>query len=75
AGQITGVEGYMESAQSGIMAGLNMLLKLQEKEMITLPNTTMMGALARYISDDSVKNFQPMGSNMGILPTVDIRDK
>ncbi len=75
AGQITGVEGYMESAQSGIMAGLNMLLKLQGKEMITLPHTTMMGALARYISDESVKNFQPMGSNMGILPTVDIRDK
>lgn len=77
AGQITGVEGYMESASSGILAGLNMIRYLQNKELIVLPETTMMGALSRYISDESVKNFQPMGANFGVLPPIEpkIRDK
>lgn len=77
AGQITGVEGYMESASSGIMAGLNMVRKLQGKETLILPETSMMGALMRYISDGSVKNFQPMGANFGVLPPIEpkIRDK
>ncbi len=77
AGQITGVEGYMESASSGILAGVNMARYLLGKEPVVLPETTMMGALSRYISDESVKNFQPMGANFGVLPPIEpkIRDK
>ncbi len=77
AGQITGVEGYMESASSGILAGINAARRLEEKEPLVLPATTMMGALSRYISDGSVKDFQPMGANFGVLPPLDekIRDK
>ncbi len=68
AGQITGVEGYMESAASGIMAGLNAARLLSGQKTLTLPEDTMIGALSRYISDPSVKKFQPMGANFGILP-------
>lgn len=77
AGQITGVEGYMESASSGIMAGLNAARFLSGKEPLVLPCTTVIGALARYISDETVTNFQPMGANFGILPPLPekIRDK
>ncbi len=76
AGQITGVEGYMESAASGILAGINMVRKLNNKDALKLPLTTMMGALSRYISDEYNKdNFQPMGSNMGILPELGERIK
>lgn len=73
AGQITGVEGYMESAASGIMAGLNMARLLLGRDTVVLPRETMIGTLARYISDESVENFQPMGANMGILPDLDVR--
>jgi methylenetetrahydrofolate--tRNA-(uracil-5-)-methyltransferase len=77
AGQITGVEGYIESAASGILAGLNMARRLSGKEYVSLPETTMLGALSRYISDPTVERFQPMGCNMGILPELPerIRDK
>lgn len=77
AGQITGVEGYIESAASGILAGYNMANLLEGKPLLTLPPTSMMGALSRYISDETVTCFQPMGSNMGILPGLDeqVRDK
>ncbi len=75
AGQITGVEGYIESAASGILAGKNMLKRLQGKDMCTLPKETMTGALSKYISDESLENFQPMGANMGILPPLDERIK
>lgn len=76
AGQITGVEGYMESAASGILAGINMVRKLNNKDALKLPLTTMMGALSRYISDEYNKdNFQPMSSNMGILPELGERIK
>lgn len=75
AGQITGVEGYMESAASGIMAGLNMARRLSGRDTLVLPRETMIGALARYISDETVENFQPMGANMGILPELDVRIK
>lgn len=77
AGQITGVEGYIESAASGIFAGLSLARKIQGKEAVSLPVTTMLGALCSYISDESVKEFQPMGCNMGILPELPerIRDK
>lgn len=77
AGQITGVEGYMESAASGIMAGINVVKKLRGKESLTLPKETMIGSLCNYISDKWVKDFQPMGANFGILPPIKphIRDK
>ncbi len=77
AGQITGVEGYTESAASGIMAGINACRLLEGKETLTLPKTNILGALARYISDETVKDFQPMGANFGILPPLEnkIRDK
>ncbi len=77
AGQITGVEGYMESAASGIMAGINMARRLEGKAAYILPETTMTGALSRYISDPTVVNFQPMGANFGVLPPIEpkIRDK
>ena len=77
AGQITGVEGYMESASSGILAGLNMAMRLEGKESVILPENTMMGALSHYISDSSVTNFQPMGANFGVLEPIEpkIRDK
>ncbi len=73
AGQITGVEGYIESAASGILAGYYLAKKLLGEEPIVLPKTSMMGALSYYISDPSVENFQPMGSNMGILPDIGVR--
>ena len=77
AGQITGVEGYMESAASGILAGINMALRLEGKETLDLPENTMMGALSHYISDPTVINFQPMGANFGVLEAIEpkIRDK
>ena len=76
-GQITGVEGYMESAASGIMAGINLARRLKGEETVILPKDTMIGALSRYISDETVKNFQPMGANFGVLPPLEekIRDK
>ncbi|MCL2447014.1 MAG: methylenetetrahydrofolate--tRNA-(uracil(54)-C(5))-methyltransferase (FADH(2)-oxidizing) TrmFO [Oscillospiraceae bacterium] len=77
AGQITGVEGYMESAASGLLAGLNVARALQNQPPLLLPRETMLGALSRYISDETVTNFQPMGANFGLLPPLDtrIRDK
>ncbi len=77
AGQITGVEGYMESAASGLMAGLNLAKRLKGEETVILPECSMIGALSRYISDETVKNFQPMGANFGVLPPLEekIRDK
>ena len=67
----------MESAASGIMAGINMVRHLKGEETVILPETTMIGALSRYISDPTVANFQPMGANFGVLPPIEpkIRDK
>lgn len=77
AGQITGVEGYMESAGSGIIAGMNAVRLACGKESFIPETDTMLGALCDYISDESVKNFQPMGANFGVLPPIEpkIRDK
>lgn len=75
AGQITGVEGYIESAASGIYVGYNIARMLNGKNFLDLPKETMLGALSLYISDESVKDFQPMGSNMGILPSLPTRIK
>ncbi len=75
AGQLTGVEGYMESAASGIIAAINAIQKLKEKNMIIFPPETMVGALTRHISDEWIKDFQPMGANFGILPNLDVHIK
>lgn len=77
AGQITGVEGYMESAASGIMAGINAVRRAEGEEPLVLSEYNMIGALSQYISDESVTNFQPMGANFGVLPPIEpkIRDK
>ena len=68
AGQFTGVEGYTESAATGILAGINAARFASGEEPLVLPPETMLGALVNYITDESVGNFQPMGANMGILP-------
>lgn len=77
AGQITGVEGYMESACSGILAAYHMARRLRGLPPVRFPNTTMAGALSDYISASPAKNFQPMGANFGIIEPLDhhIRDK
>ncbi len=77
AGQITGVEGYMESAASGILAGINVAAAVLEKASFILPETTMMGALSHYAAGYAGKDFQPMGANFGVLPPLPekIRDK
>lgn len=77
AGQISGVEGYMESAASGIIAGINAANFLEEKEELVLPVFTMIGALLNYICDETVENFQPMGANFGVMPPLEnhIRNK
>lgn len=75
AGQMTGVEGYVESACSGIIAGLNMARLLQGKEPHVFSNQTVMGALAHYITHTSSENFQPMKANFGILPELDFKHK
>lgn len=77
AGQLSGVEGYMESASSGIIAGINAANKILGKPPLILPDFTMIGALLNYITDKTVVNFQPIGANFGILPSLDvqIRDK
>lgn len=77
AGQLSGVEGYMESAASGIIAGFNAAARILSEEPLILPNFTMIGALLNYICDSSVSDFQPMGANFGILPSLEthIRDK
>lgn len=76
AGQITGVEGYMESAASGIIAGISASRKIKGLEPLKLPADTMTGALSAYISDPyNSGKFQPMGANMGILPDIGVRIK
>ncbi|MBQ7108263.1 MAG: methylenetetrahydrofolate--tRNA-(uracil(54)-C(5))-methyltransferase (FADH(2)-oxidizing) TrmFO [Clostridia bacterium] len=78
AGQLSGVEGYMESAASGILAAINALAYISEKEPLVLPKTTMIGGILGYITDpENAKKFQPMGANFGILPPLEtrIRDK
>ena len=67
AGQMTGVEGYVESASSGLLAGLNMARLLAGQEMIDFTNKTAIGALSNYIADGSVAHFQPMNVNFGIM--------
>ncbi len=75
AGQITGVEGYMGNIATGLLAGLNVARLLQQKNLITLPNETMLGALCHYITHADLKDFQPMKANFGILPPLELEKK
>lgn len=75
AGQITGVEGYVESAQSGMVAGMNMVRYLNKQEPIVFPRETVMGALSYYITHCEAEHFQPMKANFGILPDLETRVK
>ena len=71
AGQITGVEGYMESAASGIVAGINAARRLSGLPAAVPPGTTMTGAMCRYVAAGGEGPFQPMGANFGILPRIE----
>ena len=75
AGQMTGVEGYVESAASGLIAGINMSKVVNGQTPILFPENTMIGAMAYYITHTNGKNFQPMNANFGLLPSLDVRIK
>lgn len=76
AGQMTGVEGYVESAASGLVAGINVAHKIKGKGGVVFPRETMIGSMAYYISHaKNEKNFQPMNANFGLLPTLENRVK
>ena len=75
AGQITGVEGYVESTASGFVAAVELARRLEGKQPIDFPQETAMGALALYISNDSVVDFQPMNINFGIIPALGYKVK
>ena len=75
AGQITGVEGYIESTASGFLAGINAARYLSDKPAVTFPNVTVIGAMAAYISNPDIKNFQPMNANFGLVPLLDHKVK
>lgn len=75
AGQITGVEGYVESMASGILCGINAVKRVLGEEKIAFPTETALGALMSYVTDESIKNFQPMNMNFGILPKLPERIK
>ena len=74
AGQMTGVEGYVESAASGIVAALNALYNTEDRDVV-FPTETMIGAMANYIVDSTSKNFQPMNANFGIIKPLPERIK
>jgi len=75
AGQITGVEGYMESAATGIVAGRNLVSVLNGREPVILPAETMTGALCRYVAESEEKRFQPMNACFGILPPMRMKGR
>ena len=75
AGQITGVEGYVESTASGCLAAIELANRLQGKEPVNFPRETAMGAMALYVCDESVVNFQPMNVNFGVIPALGYRVK
>lgn len=75
AGQITGTEGYTESIASGLLAGINMARLLSGETLLDLPLDTMLGALTHYITNPEHTNFQPINSNWGIVPPVELPKK
>ena len=75
AGQLTGTEGYTESIASGLLAGINMARFVNGEELLTLPKTTMLGALTQYITDPAHEKFQPINSNWGIVEKIELPKK
>lgn len=75
AGQLTGVEGYMESAATGILAGINAGRRANGHTPLIVPPETLLGSLCRYISEPEKRDFQPMNANFGLLPVLDHREK
>ncbi len=75
AGQITGTEGYTESIATGLLAGINMAKYLTGEKLLELPKESMLGALTHYISDEAHEKFQPINSNWGIMPAVELPKK
>ncbi len=75
AGQITGVEGYVESTASGCLAAVELARRLQGRPPVDFPQETALGALALYVSNETVQNFQPMNINFGIMPPLGYRVK
>ncbi len=75
AGQLTGTEGYTESIASGLLAGINAARYLLGEELLELPKETMLGALTHYISDEEHTKFQPINSNWGLVPPVELPKK
>lgn len=77
AGQITGVEGYMESVSSGLISGISAARRVLNQGAFCMPKITIIGALSNYISDEGILNFQPMGANFGIISPLNevIKDK
>ncbi len=75
AGQMTGVEGYVESAASGLLAALHLTRELNQQESITFPLETMLGALSDYVATANPENFQPMHINFGLVPPLDYKHK
>ena len=75
AGQITGVEGYVESAASGILASISLARKLEGKEEVIFPATTIIGSQSYYVSHASISGFQPMNANYGILEKLNFKHK
>jgi methylenetetrahydrofolate--tRNA-(uracil-5-)-methyltransferase len=75
AGQMTGVEGYVESAASGLLAGINAARLVKEEEPVVLPPVTAMGSMANYITTTNVKNFQPMNANFGLFAPLEKKIK
>ncbi|GKU82461.1 FADH(2)-oxidizing methylenetetrahydrofolate--tRNA-(uracil(54)-C(5))-methyltransferase TrmFO [Niallia sp. NCCP-28] len=75
AGQMTGVEGYVESAASGLVAGINAARVINGEEPLVFPAETAIGSMARYITSTNAKNFQPMNANFGLFPELPVRIK
>lgn len=77
AGQMTGVEGYVESAASGLIAGINAARKAKGEELVVLPETSTIGSMAHYVTNADPAHFQPMNANFGLLPSLEkkIRNK
>ena len=75
AGQMTGVEGYVESAGSGFLAAVELARRLEGRAPVDFPRETALGALSLYISDETVKDFQPMNINFGIISPLGYRVK
>ena len=75
AGQLTGTEGYTESIASGLLAGINAARYINGEKLLELPEETMLGALTHYITNPEHTDFQPINSNWGIVPPVELPKK